>query len=163
MVILLRRYYYCMMKGILARPRIQPSGLQNQKRTFFVIKIIVVIIHFTVLCNCGNASKKAIYIAGLFPVSEGIPEGAMGRGVLPAVQLALDHVNNHTGLLDDYHLEIIWNNTEVSAPFLRLCDSLACVRAGREVITRRYSCYRSCLRGLGYSTDVCTVWAMFDV
>lgn len=68
--------------------------------------------------NVGNSTKKAtIHIAGLFPLSHDQPEGAIGRGVLPAVQLALDHVNNNTDILKGYQLEMEWNDTKVRSTF----------------------------------------------
>lgn len=73
-----------------------------------------------VLCIvCGVASntetKQDVYIAGLFPTDENIPEGAIGRGVRPAVELALQHINNHSGILDRYNLKMTWNDTKVRA------------------------------------------------
>lgn len=57
--------------------------------------------------------RKEIVIAGLFPTSEDIPEGRIGRGVRPAVELALDRVNNDSRILKDYVLKLTWNDTKV--------------------------------------------------
>ena len=57
--------------------------------------------------------KRDIYIAGLFPTSDEIPEGAIGRGVRPAVELALQHINNDSRILKDYTLKMTWNDTKV--------------------------------------------------
>ncbi|GFN93863.1 gamma-aminobutyric acid type b receptor subunit 2-like protein [Plakobranchus ocellatus] len=61
-----------------------------------------------------DLSKPIIYIAGLFPWSEDIPAGAVGRGVLPAVHIALAHVNNDTRTERKYILEMAYNDTRVS-------------------------------------------------
>lgn len=55
-----------------------------------------------------------LYAAGFFPVSSKIPEGAIGRGVIPAVELALKHINNSPKILRGIHLDLVWNDTEVS-------------------------------------------------
>lgn len=58
--------------------------------------------------------KLMIYIAGLFPWSRNIPEGAVGRGVLPAVRIALNHVNADTRVSRKYTLKMAYNDTQVS-------------------------------------------------
>ena len=57
-----------------------------------------------------------LYAAGFFPVSSSIPEGAIGRGVLPAVELALQHINDSPKILPGIHLDLVYNDTEVSFP-----------------------------------------------
>lgn len=37
----------------------------------------------------------------------------VGRGVMPSVKLALDHVNEHSEILANYRLHMWWNDTEV--------------------------------------------------
>ena len=59
-------------------------------------------------------SKPEIYIAGLFPISGTRGEGDIGRGVLPAVNLALEHVNAHQTILPHHELKLIHNDTKVS-------------------------------------------------
>lgn len=54
-----------------------------------------------------------LYAAGFFPVSSSIPEGAIGRGVLPAVELALQHINDSPKILPGIHLDLVYNDTEV--------------------------------------------------
>lgn len=38
----------------------------------------------------------------------------LGRGVMPSVKLALDHVNEHSAVLRNYRLHMWWNDTMVS-------------------------------------------------
>ncbi|CAI6360309.1 unnamed protein product [Macrosiphum euphorbiae] len=63
--------------------------------------------------------RHDVYIAGFFPfggrVSGSIPEGRVGRGVMPAVKLAVDHINENPTLLRNYRLHVWWNDTQVSA------------------------------------------------
>lgn len=59
-----------------------------------------------------TSSRRHVYVAGFFPLS-GVTEGAVGRGVLPAVKLAREHINKNSSVLKGYQLEILWNDTAV--------------------------------------------------
>jgi gamma-aminobutyric acid type B receptor len=78
-----------------------------------------------------TAEPLSIHIAGFFPMGLNVSEGAVGRGVLPAVKLALFNINNDIRILKgmflqalnhytkkenvDVRLHISWNNTQCSA------------------------------------------------
>ena len=64
--------------------------------------------------NLGGSKKRDVYIAGFFPYGNHVPEGHIGRGVMPAVKLAVEHINEHPTILRDYRLHMWWNDTEVS-------------------------------------------------
>lgn len=72
----------------------------------------IILISLISLCTCQERSTT-LYIAGFFPTSHEIPQGSIGRGVLPAVRLALQHVNE-SPLFTKYKLDLVWNNTKVS-------------------------------------------------
>ncbi|XP_064477147.1 gamma-aminobutyric acid type B receptor subunit 2-like isoform X2 [Ornithodoros turicata] len=55
---------------------------------------------------------EELHIAGFFPTTANLSEGAIGRGVVPAVQLALRHINSSPRFLSGYHLAIYWNDTQ---------------------------------------------------
>ncbi|KAH9387647.1 Gamma-aminobutyric acid type B receptor subunit 2 [Tyrophagus putrescentiae] len=59
----------------------------------------------------SGGGKETLYIAGFFPTSRDKVEGATGRGVLPAVKLALQHVNE-SPLFTKYRLDLVWNDTK---------------------------------------------------
>ena len=60
-------------------------------------------------------NPKYLHIAGLFPVTpRDSPEGQMGLGVIPAVELALEHVNSHSRILPGIKLKLTWSDTKVS-------------------------------------------------
>lgn len=63
----------------------------------------------------GKAGKLTLHAAGFFPVSSKIPQGSIGRGVIPAVELALQHINDSPKILRGIHLDLVWNDTEVRA------------------------------------------------
>lgn len=65
----------------------------------------------------GKSGKLTLHAAGFFPVSTRIREGSIGRGVLPAVDLALDHINDSPTILRDIHLDLFWNDTQVTTRF----------------------------------------------
>lgn len=68
--------------------------------------------------NLGGNKKRDVYIAGFFPYGNHVPEGHIGRGVMPAVKLAVEHINEHPTILRDYRLHMWWNDTEVSGRLL---------------------------------------------
>ncbi|KAH6940723.1 hypothetical protein HPB50_005282 [Hyalomma asiaticum] len=55
---------------------------------------------------------EELLIAGFFPTTLNLSEGAIGRGVVPAVNLALRHINSSPHFLPGYKLDIIWNDTQ---------------------------------------------------
>lgn len=59
-----------------------------------------------------RSRREVLHLAGLFPISV----GGVGKGVLPAVQLAMDHVNRNKNILRKFKLTMTWNDTEVSPP-----------------------------------------------
>ena len=65
--------------------------------------------------NSPGFTPKYLHIAGLFPMSpRDSPEGKLGLGVIPAVELALEHVNSHSGILPGIKLNLTWSDTKVS-------------------------------------------------
>ena len=62
-----------------------------------------------------KSNPKYLHIAGLFPVTpRDSREGQMGLGVIPAVELALEHVNSHSTILPGNKLKLTWSDTKVS-------------------------------------------------
>lgn len=64
--------------------------------------------------NLGGVKRRDVYIAGFFPYGSHVPESHIGRGVMPSVKLAVDHINEDTTVLRNYRLHMWWNDTEVS-------------------------------------------------
>ncbi|XP_076353414.1 gamma-aminobutyric acid type B receptor subunit 2-like isoform X2 [Tachypleus tridentatus] len=58
------------------------------------------------------AQPSQLQIGGFFPVSQDVPEGKIGQGVIPAVTLALEHINSSPHILPGYQLTIQWNDTK---------------------------------------------------
>ena len=67
----------------------------------------------------GNAARSPfrirpkIYLAGLFPLDTRDGPSDLGWGVLPAVSLAISHVNAEEKLAPGYELAMEWNDTKV--------------------------------------------------
>ncbi|CAH0549470.1 unnamed protein product [Brassicogethes aeneus] len=59
--------------------------------------------------------RHDVYIAGFFPFGRGVENSETGRGVMPSVKLALDHVNEHSAILRNYRLHMWWNDTMCNA------------------------------------------------
>ena len=101
---------------LLKTSSISLSSLMSTYLLSLFAKTITFFILFS-LATCQERSKT-LYIAGFFPTSHDIPQGSIGRGVLPAVRLALQHVNE-SPLFTKYKLDLVWNNTKVCP--LHLC------------------------------------------
>lgn len=84
--------------------------MRNQRR-------IPIFICFFFVCifqrECAS-HRSDVYIAGFFPYGVGVENSEVGRGVMPSVKLALDHVNEHAEILRNYRLHMWWNDTEVN-------------------------------------------------
>lgn len=65
--------------------------------------------------NLGGVKKRDVYIAGFFPYGSHVPESHVGRGVMPSVKLAVDHINENPIVLRNYRLHMWWNDTEIRA------------------------------------------------
>ncbi|XP_039287226.1 gamma-aminobutyric acid type B receptor subunit 2-like isoform X2 [Nilaparvata lugens] len=63
----------------------------------------------------GLNKRHDVYIAGFFPFGRHVPESSTGRGVMPAVKLAVDHINESPAVLRNYRLHMWWNDTECNA------------------------------------------------
>ncbi|KAH0557664.1 hypothetical protein KQX54_009984 [Cotesia glomerata] len=64
--------------------------------------------------NLGGVKRRDVYIAGFFPYGRHVPESHIGRGVMPSVKLAVDHINDNPAILRNYRLHMWWNDTEYS-------------------------------------------------
>ncbi|KAK7588174.1 hypothetical protein V9T40_005419 [Parthenolecanium corni] len=69
------------------------------------------------------STRHDVYIAGFFPYTPiEFPESRIGRGVMPAVKLAVEHINDSPQVLRNYRLHMWWNDTKVMQ-FAILADS----------------------------------------
>ena len=59
-------------------------------------------------------NKHDVHFAGFFPTSLGYMETSIGQGVMPAVKLAIRHVNKSPVVLPHNRIRMHWNNTAVS-------------------------------------------------
>jgi len=63
--------------------------------------------------NLMSGKRHDVYIAGFFPYDKSVPESHIGRGVMPAVKLAVDHINENPSILRNHLLHMWWNDTQV--------------------------------------------------
>ena len=59
-------------------------------------------------------NRTDIYFAAFFPMTPPhSSEGLIGHGVMPAVRLAIKHINQSPNILRGYKLHMYWNDTQV--------------------------------------------------
>ncbi|KAJ8953710.1 hypothetical protein NQ314_007320 [Rhamnusium bicolor] len=85
---------------------------------YLSIKVLVLLFFFK-CCKLQKPNmdnrRHDVYIAGFFPFGKGVENSDTGRGVMPSVKLALDHVNEHSAILRNYRLHMWWNDTMCNA------------------------------------------------
>ncbi|XP_033220123.1 gamma-aminobutyric acid type B receptor subunit 2 isoform X2 [Belonocnema kinseyi] len=85
------------------------------------ILVVMLCLIFILTCNgqkpinLGGVKRRDVYIAGFFPYGRHVPESHVGRGVMPSVKLAVDHINENPTILRNYRLHMWWNDTECNA------------------------------------------------
>ena len=68
-------------------------------------------------------TKKPLYIGGIFPMS-GKRGWQGGQGCRPAVDMALDDVNDKQDILPGYHLHMVANDSKVSSVMTRVFEDI---------------------------------------
>ena len=69
--------------------------------------------------------KEKLYIGGLFGIDTS-GGGWNSAGIIPAVQMAFDDINNSSSVLSEYHLELLVKDSQVKASLHNLLDSFKC-------------------------------------
>ena len=64
----------------------------------------------------SDRGKIPLYLGAFFPVGGDWD----GSGIIPAVEMALDHINARQDILEGYELRMVWNDTKVSGMTIRL-------------------------------------------
>ena len=78
--------------------------------------VIAVAVTAAEVTASSGGRRDDIYFAAFFPMkaTTGAPEGSsIGKGVMPAVNLAIKHINQSPHVLPGYKLHMYWNDTEV--------------------------------------------------
>ena len=60
--------------------------------------------------HLDETDKTPLYLGGLFSLGGRSDES----GHVPAVEMALDHINRRSDILMEYDLRMVWNDTQVS-------------------------------------------------
>lgn len=85
----------------------------------------------------SSSSPRFLHIAGLFPVTpRDSEEGRVGRGVIPAVELALQHVNLHPRILPGITLNLTWSDTQVTNAHFHTFFELRAYQSGSVLVTK---------------------------
>ena len=79
-------------------------------------RVIFIICYFlsTSTVNSEDAScKKDLYIGGFFGVNISENGAWSSAALIPALEMALDHVNNDSNVLVEYQLKYVWRDSKV--------------------------------------------------
>ena len=85
----------------------------------FIMKWLWLLAYFwSSLCSAklhyNHFNRTDIYFAAFFPMTPvHSREGLIGHGVMPAVRLAIKHINQSPNILKGYKLHMYWNDTQV--------------------------------------------------
>lgn len=98
------------------------SALETSKSMFKMVLKTTKFQVFLVLLACFSRQKKSSYardvlqIGGLFGIdtSQG---GWNSKGIIPAVEMAFEDINNSTKILQDYKLELLIKDSKVSRKY----------------------------------------------
>ncbi|KAL2730260.1 gamma-aminobutyric acid type B receptor subunit 2 isoform X1 [Vespula maculifrons] len=102
-----------MATGIISKP----AGRRRQRcwrRMLVRVHLFAAILWLDAILTCsgqkpinlGGVKKRDVYIAGFFPYGSHVPECHVGRGVMPSVKLAVDHINEDPTVLRNYRLHM---------------------------------------------------------
>ena len=94
------------------------------KSNFLVFIICCFLLTFTAKSD-NSSSKIDLYIGGFFGVN--IKDGAWSSAALiPALEMALNHVNNDSSILTDYQLKYVWRDSKVNTEHELKCRVCFC-------------------------------------
>lgn len=82
------------------------------------VPLPLLVLHLIITNFSNTSAKTPLYVGALFPMTSERNDGwTGGNGIQPAAQMAFDHVNS-AGVLNDYELRMIWNDTKANIMFL---------------------------------------------
>lgn len=85
----------------------QKNGMFYDFPCLFGVPLFILLTYHTSL-----AAKSRLLIGGMAGIHIH-EEGWSSAGVIPAIELALERVNNHSDILNEYYLEIDWKDSRV--------------------------------------------------
>ena len=86
---------------------------KNTSSSHFSILFQVLLISIILVEHHTCAAMKCRLVIGGLAGIDIYEEGWSSAGVIPAIELALERVNNHSDILKDYHLDIEWKDSRV--------------------------------------------------
>ena len=107
-------------------------------------------------------NKHDVHFAGFFPTSLGYLETSIGQGVLPAVKLAIRHVNQSPNVLPRNKIRMHWNNTAVRGknvvvrPVFFFFYSVRTLALEKKGVDNVFTIYNKC-----YSFTICIDHLLF--
>lgn len=75
--------------------------------------VIYVYLALVILPSCQSFKHKVLYISGYVPIDTSASGGYSASGMLSAIKMGFEDVNNSTKILQDYRLQVDWSDTHV--------------------------------------------------
>ena len=92
----------------------------SQEVIKMAVPLRVLVVLYFIITNSCTCAKTPLYVGALFPMTSEHNDGwTGGNGIQPAAQMAFNQVNS-AGVLNDYELRMIWNDTKANIVFLVL-------------------------------------------
>ena len=103
-------------------------------------------------------NRTDIYFAAFFPMTPPhSSEGLIGHGVMPAVRLAIKHINQSPSILKGYKLHMYWNDTQVRRCQTTYYQSVVMLRLSAMAMSSDGILMDPVVVFIMYIIDVCTL------
>ena len=83
-----------------------------------VVRGIHFIVSFLFAANLASCTSEREIWIGAFLTVDVSAGGWSSEGILPAIQMAIEDVNNDSTILAEYDLRMEWRDTKVSSPLI---------------------------------------------
>ena len=93
--------------------------MASWRSTNLAFAILVAFSGLSLMSGFRVEAAQNVYFAGFFPMTGENKEDISG-GIMPAINLAIRHINDSPDILPNYKLDMLWNDTKVENKDLHL-------------------------------------------
>ena len=101
-------------KSVFQKAGFAPTQEERTPAHYLWVKVLLwTCIMSVCVCGASEDAKIPLYVGGLWPMTG--PGWRGGAEALPAIELAVEVLNNSTDILPNHEIKLIWNDTRVSS------------------------------------------------